>query len=78
MNPSTYTLDEDPAVTACMLDILKSLTLSSEFCYPFPIFNLLTHEPRYLQDVLDVPLIIILTDGKIVEFNMLNIDADYY
>lgn len=65
MSPSSFTLDEVPAVTVCTLDILKFLTLSSmDFSECYTRADFLTYLCRWLQDVLDAPLIIMLTDGK--------------
>lgn len=60
---SFCTPDADPAVTACTSAIRKSLTSSSVFPHSnISIMYLQRH--RWLQDVLDVPLIVMLTDGE--------------
>lgn len=65
MSPSSFTLDEVPAVTACTLDTLKCLTLSSMDSHRASLERAFSDVVcRWLQDVLDAPLIIMLTDGK--------------
>lgn len=72
MSPSSFTLDEVLAVIVCTLDTLRCLTLSSmDFSECFTWADFLTDLCRWLQDVLDAPLIIMLTDGKCFHFHLL-------